>query len=110
VVAIAIAGMGVACCEPTANDSQVPADVQLAAGDLSGPLSLSNGERTAFTDKCVARRAALFTNFTSGSSVRPADINELRNHIDGTFPRFCDCLVRELEKGLSKLQFMMAEI
>jgi hypothetical protein len=109
VAAIAIAGMGMACCEPTANDNPAPADVQLTAGDLSGPFNLSNGDRMAFTDKCAARRADLFANFTAGSSIKPADIRELRNHIDETFPRFCDCLVKGLEKGLSKIQFMMAE-
>jgi hypothetical protein len=109
VAAIAIVGMRMACCEAAENANPAPANVQLTASDLSGPVNLSTTDRMAFTDKCIARRARLFANFTNGTSIKPDDLRELKSDVDETFPRFCGCLERGLEKGLSKMQLMMAE-
>jgi hypothetical protein len=109
VAAIAIVGLRMACCEAAENGNPAPANVQLTANDLSGPVNLSTADRTAFTDKCVARRARLFANFTNGTSLKPDDVRELKGDIDETFPRFCSCLERGLEDGLSRMQLMMAE-
>jgi hypothetical protein len=92
-----------------ANDGQDHGDVQLIASDLSGHLAMSDADRKAFVDNCVARRAELFTNFMRESSITADDKSELKSSIDETFPRFCGCLVKGLEKGLSKVQFLMAE-
>jgi hypothetical protein len=84
--------------------------IELTASDLRAPANLSAPDRTAFTDACVARRAELFEYwFGRTTSIKPDEVQELRNDIDETFPRLCGCLARELEKGLSKMQFMMAE-
>jgi hypothetical protein len=107
--AIAISGMGLAGCKPTKNENAVPAAVELTANDLSGSANLTNADRKAFTDQCFARRAELFASFTNKTSISPNDLRELKSNIDGTFPHFCDCLEKELEKGLSKMQFMMAK-
>ena len=100
--AIAISGIGLASCKA--------AEGELVASDLIAPANLAMADRTVFTDKCVARRAQLFANLIeSGGSLKPSDVQELKKDMDETFPRFCGCLDRELEKGLSKLQFMMAQ-
>jgi hypothetical protein len=108
--AILIAGMLMACCDAAENEKPAPAAVELTASDLSGTANLSNTDRAAFTDKCFARRAELFAYFfKQPTSVKPNEVQGLRGDVDETFPRLCGCLERELEKGLSKMQFMMAE-
>ena len=102
VAATAIGVMCLAACKP--------AEPELTARDLSGPANLSAADGTAFTDKCIARRAELFAYWLGRTtSIKPGEVLELKSDIDETFPRLCGCLVRELEKGLSKMQFMMAE-
>src|SRR3954469_15866588 len=66
VVAIALAGMAAGCREAKEAATPTSADIQLAAGDLRGTANLSGGDRTAFSKKCVARRAELHTSFTAG--------------------------------------------
>jgi hypothetical protein len=102
VVVIAIGGMSLVACKP--------AVAELAATDLNGPANLSTSDRTAFTDKCVARRSDLFAYwFRQTTTIKPEEVHELKSDIDETFPRMCGCLASELEQDLSKLQFMMAE-
>jgi hypothetical protein len=102
VVVVAIGGMSLAAFNP--------AVAELAARDLNGRANLSAADRTSFIDKCVARRTDLFAYwFSQNTSIKPEEIQELRSDIDETFPRLCGCLARELEKDVSKLQFLMAE-
>jgi hypothetical protein len=108
-VAFAVGGMGLAGCKPTKTENAAPAAVELTATDLSGVANLTNGDRKAFTDQCFARRGELFTSFTNKASLSPNDFRDLKSNLDVTFPNFCDCLEKELEKGLSKMQFMMAK-
>jgi hypothetical protein len=107
--AILIAGLLTVRCDAAENENSAPAAVELTPTDLSGNASLSTADRLAFTDKCFARRAELFAYLLKRSSIKPDDVQELKGDIDETFPRFCGCLERELQKGLSKMQFMMAE-
>ena len=107
--AIAIAGIYMAKCDATENENNAPANVQLTVNELSGTVTLSAADRTAFADQCYARRTELFTDFMRESSIKPNEKLELKNNIDETFPRFCGCLERGLESGLSKMQFLMAE-
>ena len=108
--AILIGGMRMACCDAAENDNPTRATVELTVSDLSGPANLSTTDRAAFTDKCFARRAELFAYFfKQATSVKPNEVQELRGDIDEAFPRLCGCLERELEKGLNKMQFLMAE-
>jgi hypothetical protein len=99
------------CCHAAENGSPAAgsATVELTASDLIGIVNLSSNDRIAFTDKCVARRAELFANFMVGTSIKREDVQELKDNIDETFPRFCGCLEGQLEKGLSRMQFVMAE-
>jgi hypothetical protein len=109
VAAIVIAGLSMACCRASEKPAAGFATVELAASDLSGIVNLSPADRIKFTDKCIARRTELFANFEVGNSIKREDLQELKDNIDETFPRFCGCLEGQLEKGLSKMQFVMAE-
>jgi len=108
-MAIAIAGICMASCKAAENETHAPADAQLTDSELSGSANLAASDRTAFIDKCYAHRTELFTDFMRESSIKPNDKLELKNNIDETFLRFCGCLERGLESGLSKMQFLMAE-
>ena len=108
-ILIAIFFVGTHAANSGINESQDHGDVQLTAGDLSGHVDMSDTNRKAFADSCFARRTELFTNFVRESSITPDDKQELKSNIDETFPRFCGCLVKALENGLSKVQFLMAE-
>jgi hypothetical protein len=102
VVAIVIGAMCLAACKPS--------DASLTTNDLTGLANLSAVDRTAFTDSCVAHRSQLFDYLFNGrSSAKPEEVREMKGEIDETFPRFCGCLVHDLEKRASKMQLRMAE-